>query len=206
MKANIKLLQVCIHFLEAIIFPVFFAKERKFVTKQTIHRDTLKFRTLHFGDKGSDSLEKFICQLYGYKNESSVDKVRFKMFQTKDMQDLSLVPSYISNLKYTMRANYVANMCINAVRLNMCLEDPTHHGWREDGSAEWKERYFPANLDDIFSNTENLEIDDDGLESIDSEDFSKSSDSEFYVNSENIMWLNSGLFLKIFVIPHFSDN
>ena len=128
------------------------------------------------------------------------------MFQTKDMQDLSLVPSSISNLKYTMRANYVANMCINAVRLNMCLEDPTHHGWREDGSAEWKERYFPANLDDIFSNTENLEIDDDDLESIDSEDFSKSSDSEFYVNSENIMWLNSGLFLKIFVIPHFTDH
>ena len=43
-----------------------------------------------------DSLEKFIFQLYGYKNESSVDKVRFKMFQTKDIQDLFLLPSYIS--------------------------------------------------------------------------------------------------------------
>ena len=28
----------------------------------------------------SDSLGKFICQLYGYKNESSGNKVRFKMF------------------------------------------------------------------------------------------------------------------------------
>ena len=35
-----------------------------------------------------------------------------------------------------MHANYVANISINAVRLNMCLEDPTDHSWREDGSAE----------------------------------------------------------------------
>ena len=125
----------------------------------------------------SDSLEKFICQFYGYKNESSVDKVRFKMFQTKGIQDLSLLPSCISNLKYhIMRANYVANMYINAVRLNTCLEDPTDHGWREDGSAEWEESYFPANLDNVFSNIENLEIDHDNLESIDYEYFSESTD------------------------------
>ena len=76
-----------------------------------------------------------------------------------------------------MRANYVANMYINAARLNMCLEDPTEHSWREDGSAEWKENYFSVNLDDVFINYENLETDDSDLESIDYEDFSESSDS-----------------------------
>ena len=77
-----------------------------------------------------------------------------------------------------MRANYVANMYMNAVKLNMCLEHPTDHGWREDGNAEWEENYFPINLDDVLTNYENLEIDDDNLQSIDYEDFSESSDSE----------------------------
>ena len=78
-----------------------------------------------------------------------------------------------------MHANYVANMSINALRLNMCLEDPTDHSWREDGSAEWEEKHFLENLDDVFSNIENLEISGDDLESIDYEDFSESSDIEF---------------------------
>ena len=76
----------------------------------------------------SDNLEKCICQLCGYNNESSVDKVRFKMLETEGIQDLSLLPPCESNLKYIMRVNYVANMYINVVRLNMCLEDPTEQG------------------------------------------------------------------------------
>ena len=39
-------------------------------TKRRIHRDILKFRTLHFSERGSKwQLKKFICQLYGYLNE-----------------------------------------------------------------------------------------------------------------------------------------
>ena len=38
----------------------------------------------------------------------------------------------------------------------------------------WEENYFPVNLDDVFTNYENLEIDDTDLESIDYEDFSES--------------------------------
>ena len=49
----------------------------------------------------SDSLEKLICQFYGYKSESSVDKVQFKMFQMKGMHDLSLLPPCKSNLEYS---------------------------------------------------------------------------------------------------------
>ena len=54
-----------------------------------------------------------------------------------------------------MQANYVAK----AVRLN--IEDPTDHGWREDGSTEWEESYFSTNFNNVFSNNENLEINDD---------------------------------------------
>ena len=72
-----------------VYLPSFFRKGKKncmetHPTKLRIHREILKFRTLpSVTDEVTDSLEKFICQLYGYKNESSVHKVRFKMFQTK---------------------------------------------------------------------------------------------------------------------------
>ena len=80
---------------------------------------------------------------------------------------------------------YVANMYTNAVRL--CLEDPKERredekkigiSWREDKNSEWEEKYFPVNLGDVLTNYQNLEIDDDDLESTDYEDFSESSDSE----------------------------
>ena len=54
-----------------------------------------------------------------------------------------------------MQANYVAK----AVRLN--IKDPTDHGWREDGSTEWEESCFSTNFKNVFSNNENLEINDD---------------------------------------------
>ena len=40
---------------------------------------------------------------------------------------------------------------------------------------------------DAFINSENLKTDEDNLENIDYEDFSKSSDSELWVNSEKIL-------------------
>ena len=79
------------------------------------------------------------------------------MLETEGIQDLSLLPPCESNLKYIMRVNYVANMYINVVRLNMCLEDPTEQGQRKDGRSEWEETCFPVNLNDVFANYENLE-------------------------------------------------
>ena len=42
----------------------------------------------------------------------------------------------------------------------------------------WQVNHFLVNLDDVFTNYENLEIYDNDLESIYYEDFSQSSDSE----------------------------
>lgn len=33
-------------------------------------------------------------------------------------------------------------ICVNALRLNICLEDPSEHGWRENGSVECSEKFF----------------------------------------------------------------
>ena len=98
----------------------FFRKGKKVVWKLILKNEEFIETFSHLGlftsvtEEVSDSLEKCICQLYGYKNESSVDKVRFKMFQGKGKQDLSLLPPCKSNLKYhIMQENYVANKYIN---------------------------------------------------------------------------------------------
>ena len=95
----------------------FFRKGKKVVWKLVLQNKEFIETFSNLGlftsvtEEVSDSLEKFICQLYGYKNESNVNKVQFKMFQTKGIQNLSLLPPCKSNLKYhIMRANYVANM------------------------------------------------------------------------------------------------
>ena len=73
-------------------------------------------------DEVRNCLKKFVCALYGYKNEN-VNNVRVKMFQMKRINDVALLPPYKDNLKlHISRVNYVANMydkTENAIRLHM---------------------------------------------------------------------------------------
>ena len=76
-------------------------------------------------DDASKCLEKFVCALYGYKNEATVNNVRVKMFKMKEISDLALLPPCKDNLKLQIsRANYVANMHVNVIKLHMCIHDP----------------------------------------------------------------------------------
>ena len=78
-------------------------------------------------DEVSKCLEKFVCALYGYKNETSSNNVLLKMFQMKGISDLALLLSCKGNLKlHISRANCVANMFVNAIKLHMCLDDPIY--------------------------------------------------------------------------------
>ena len=78
-------------------------------------------------DEVSKCLEKFVCALYGYKNETSSKNVLLKMFQMKGISDLALLLSCKGNLKlHISRANCVANMFVNAIKLHMCLDDPIY--------------------------------------------------------------------------------
>ena len=75
-------------------------------------------------DEVSNCLEKFVCALYGYKNETTVNKVRVKIFQMKGISHLARLPPCKDNLKlHISPANYVANIYVNAIRLYMCLLD-----------------------------------------------------------------------------------
>ena len=62
------------------------------------------------------------------------------MFLMKGISDLALLPPCKDNLKlHISRAYYVANMYVNALRLHMCLDDPTYHEWKQDGNGEMTE-------------------------------------------------------------------
>ena len=131
-------------------------------------------------DEMVESLEQFVCSLYGYKNDTSINEVRLKMFQTKGIIDLVLLPPCKGNLQlHISRANYVANIYVNAIRLNMCLDDPEDHGWKSDGAVEWIEDCFPDNVSQVLRDCElnenNSEIDDDDEED---DDFVEMSDDE----------------------------
>ena len=32
----------------------------------------------------------------------------------------------------------------------MCLDDPTDHGWKSDGTVEWIEDYFPEDISQVL--------------------------------------------------------
>ena len=78
----------------------------------------------------------------------------------KAISDLALSPPCKDNLKlHISRANYVANMYVNAIRLYMCLDDPIYHGWKEDGTFQWKDDCFPENITDILENCDGKDDD-----------------------------------------------
>ena len=69
-------------------------------------------------------------------------------------------------------------ICVNALRLNMCLGDPSEHGWREDESVECSKNCFSVNIDYVLINYQNLKNHEND-NSINNEDFSESIGSEF---------------------------
>ena len=104
------------------------------------------FSQLGLFNSVTDEVSKFVCALYGYKNETSSNNVLLKMFQMKGVSDLALLHSCKDNLKlHISRANCVANMFVNAIKLHMCLDDPIYHKtvqFNEEMTASLKTSLF----------------------------------------------------------------
>ena len=83
----------------------FFRKDKKVMWKLVLQNDKFLDTFSQLGlfnsvtDEVSNCLEKFVCALYGYKNETTVNNVRVKMFQLKGISDLALLPPCKNNLK-----------------------------------------------------------------------------------------------------------
>ena len=62
-----------------------------------------------------------------------------------------MLPPCKDNLKlHISRANYVADMYVNATRLRMCLDHRIYHGWKQDATVQWKDDYFAENITDVL--------------------------------------------------------
>ena len=97
----------------------------------------------------------------------------------KGISDLVLLPPCKDNLKlHISRANYVANMYVNAVKLHMCLDDPIYHGWKQDGTVQWRDDCFPENITDVLETFDGKDDDYVSEYEFTDDEISDTSDSE----------------------------
>ncbi len=82
---------------------------------------------------------------------------------------------------HSRRANYVAYLFRDAHQLNMNLDNPAEHGWKEDGKVIWSSISFPEDVSELLLNLENDvsgdSDDEDNLE--DDMDIEIEDDTEF---------------------------
>lgn len=74
-------------------------------------------------------LEKFICELYGKKDESSVNDLRYELFQQKYKIDSTLPPNKDSLENHAKRANYQACIHHRCLDQSISAPSPEGHGW-----------------------------------------------------------------------------
>ena len=120
-------------------------------------------------DEIISSLEKYICHIYGYPRENSVNVVRMKMFEKKydkdgKIIDVSLLPPCKSVLMlHIKRANYVAKLWRSSLTSWLNPEEIADNGWFHDGSINWVDEVFPDDVEEILCDPtfKNDEFDED---------------------------------------------
>ncbi|XP_077968888.1 uncharacterized protein LOC144422864 [Styela clava] len=74
-------------------------------------------------------LSKFVCTLYGYSDEMSVNKVRFEIFQNKSLDEPCMPPSDDAIVLHSARANYQCAIHRRALQNFISAPNPDDHGW-----------------------------------------------------------------------------
>ena len=114
-----------------------------------------------------DSLEKFVCCLYGKSRAENVNDVRHRIFSTTYQQknkiiDLSLLPPCKQALRlHSLRCNYVAKIWKSLHISNLELPSISRHGWNEECEIQWIENAFPGDIEDILAVSEDEEDDEE---------------------------------------------
>ena len=127
-----------------------------------------------------DSLEKFVCCLYGEKHIESVNEARKRIFwknfeRDEKVTDLSLLPPCKSSLeKHILRANYVARISRQARKPIVEIEEPQNHGWNEDCSVDWVSEPYPENVAELLIDRQDSANDNEisDFENLDGTDYS----------------------------------
>lgn len=126
------------------------AKPLEILEKSKDHVSAL--RTL-ITDPNIAEITKFVCQMYGFKNEEKTNKVRFEAFKkmtaghlSKGMKRIncaSLPPCEKVLVQHIKRAAYVAQLWSNATEVNPTLDkSPLDHGWVEDENGMYVPHYY----------------------------------------------------------------
>lgn len=75
------------------------------------------------------TLEKFVCELYGQSSKTSVNDARFIIFKLKFKIDVALPPNSDSLLCHIKRVNYQAAIHRRCFDNIMNVPNPADHGW-----------------------------------------------------------------------------
>ena len=133
-----------------------------------------------------EAAEKFVSKMYGNKTITSVNELRAKLFWSRTRKngkvpDLSLLPLCSSSLmKHTARVHYVAKIWRQANIPLQTIGSYVGNGWLPDGSIDWIDRAYPANVESLLlENTSSEPADDIALDDeVDEEDDDDDDDDE----------------------------
>ena len=139
----------------------FFRKGKVTCWKKMCMRD--EFITAHstlgvgyqISDDVMNTIEKYVCALYGRVKLAKVNEARSSIFwdkynKDKKIVDLCMLPPCLSNLKlHIVRSNYVAYIFRHASDLQLNLEPASLHGWNGT-EVQWAEEYFPSNIQSVL--------------------------------------------------------
>ena len=97
------------------------------------------------------ALERFVCALYGEKDCTSVDDVRYRLF-CRDLRNEDGIPPTQDSLRlHSRRANYQAAIFRRSLSQQINAPSADEHGWTlTDGKLEVKWMTMPALPHDVL--------------------------------------------------------
>ena len=103
-------------------------------------------------------LEQYVCMIYGYPREKSVNVIRSKLFKKKFTKggkviDMALLPPCNSSLLLHIRSsNYVVKIWRSSLTSWLDADEISENGWLPDGSTYWIDDIlgFPWEIEEIL--------------------------------------------------------
>lgn len=83
-------------------------------------------------------IEKLTCELYGQKNISDLNELRYRLFKVGQYSQASLPPNKDSFMLHLKRANYQAAIWRKCLQRHIQSPPPEEHGWLVEMSGQQK--------------------------------------------------------------------
>ena len=101
-------------------------------------------------------LEQYVCTIYGYPREKSVNVVRSKFFEKKyikggkEIDMAQLPPCNLSLLLHIKRSNFVAKIWRSSLTSSLDADEISENGWLPDESTYWVDDVFPWEIEEAL--------------------------------------------------------